>query len=234
MRRTLCVVVVALIAALAPPASAQTVADVSARDTLIAAQENLLNTYRCQFGVDTDAVPGGCGDRQTITPGVAPESPTQADIDVRDRLVQNQEALLNIYRCRFDIDTQLVPGGCSDGEPVAANRGALTEEQQHCLIYALARWGSFRESDDTLQDFLGGYFNVTRETRSCVATGVYDSITVEYLDDNGRWVETDHAWWSLPVAAYAGWTVDHNTIAWETWRDAERSISQVYWQLAAS
>lgn len=33
------------------------------RDDLIAAQEKLLNTYRCMFNIDTQLVPGGCGGR---------------------------------------------------------------------------------------------------------------------------------------------------------------------------
>ena len=93
--------------------------DVQVRDQLIANQENLLNTYRCMFGVDTHAVPGGCQDPITVVPGVAPQNPTQGDLDVRDGLIQNQEALLNVYRCQFNVDTQLVPGGCSEGAPVA-------------------------------------------------------------------------------------------------------------------
>ena len=44
----------------AGPARAQTTADLEARDELIAAQESLLNTYRCQFDIDTRLVPGGC------------------------------------------------------------------------------------------------------------------------------------------------------------------------------
>ena len=36
------------------------------------------------------------------------------DIAVRDQLIRQQEDLLNVYRCMFDIDTQLVPGGCAD------------------------------------------------------------------------------------------------------------------------
>ena len=98
-------------------ASAQTVGDVEARDQLIANQENLLNTYRCLFGVDTQVVPGGCPNPDTVTPGVSPENPTPQDIEVRDGLIQNQEALLNVYRCRFNVDTQIVPGGCIDGAP---------------------------------------------------------------------------------------------------------------------
>ena len=44
-------------------------------------------------------------------------NPTQQDIEVRDGLIQSQEALLNTYRCRFDIDTEVVPSGCVDGVP---------------------------------------------------------------------------------------------------------------------
>ena len=102
--------------ALVPTASAQSVADVEVRDQLIAKQENLLNTYRCLFGVDTDVVPGGCPDPDQVSPGPAPANPTQQDIEVRDGLIQSQEALLNVYRCQFDVDTQLVPGGCGTDE----------------------------------------------------------------------------------------------------------------------
>ena len=110
------VLAVAVLVPLVGVASAQTVADVEARDSLIANQENLLNTYRCLFGVDTDVVPGECPNPDQVSPGVAPQSPTQQDIEVRDELIQNQEALLNVYRCRFNVDTQIVPGGCG-GEP---------------------------------------------------------------------------------------------------------------------
>ena len=106
-----------MVVAVAPGASAQTVGDVEARDQLIANQENLLNTYRCLFGVDTEVVPGGCPNPDTVTPGVSPANPTPQDIEVRDGLIQNQEALLNVYRCRFGVDTQIVPGGCVDGAP---------------------------------------------------------------------------------------------------------------------
>ena len=39
------------------------------------------------------------------------------DIETRDRLITAQEALLNAYRCRFDIDINIVPGGCTNGNP---------------------------------------------------------------------------------------------------------------------
>jgi len=93
--------------------------DIQVRDQLIADQENLLNTYRCLFGVDMHAVPGGCEDPDTIVAGAAPQNPTQSDLDVRDGLIQSQEGLLNVYRCQFNVDTQLVPGGCNEGAPAA-------------------------------------------------------------------------------------------------------------------
>ena len=94
---------------LAPAVSAQTVEDVAQRDQLIANQENLLNTYRCLFGVDTDVVPGECPNPDPVSPGVAPPSPTQQDIEVRGGLIQSQEALLNVYRCRFDVTPRSCP-----------------------------------------------------------------------------------------------------------------------------
>ena len=94
--------------------SAQSVADVVVRDRLIADQENLLNTYRCLFGVDLGAVPGGCPNPDVVAPAAAPQNPTQHDLDVRDGLIQRQEALLNVYRCRFGVDTEIVSGGCPE------------------------------------------------------------------------------------------------------------------------
>ena len=101
--------------------------EIAVRDQLIAAQENLLNAYRCRFSTDTHLVPGGCGDPDTVSPGAAPESPTQHDIDTRDRLIQSQEALLNAYRCRFDIDTHIVPGGCGDPDTAPTPQPANPE-----------------------------------------------------------------------------------------------------------
>lgn len=46
------------------------------RDTLIAAQESLLNDYRCLFDVDTQLVPGGCAGPTQPTPGATPEETT--------------------------------------------------------------------------------------------------------------------------------------------------------------
>ena len=112
-----------------PQSEAQpTLQDIQQRDQLIANQENLLNTYRCMFGVDVDAVPGQCPNPTAVSPGAAPESPTRQDLAVRDQLIANQEALLNVYRCQFDIDTQLVPGGCAsrpDPQPTEQPAGGF-------------------------------------------------------------------------------------------------------------
>ncbi len=43
--------------------------------------------------------------------------PTLEDIVVRDNLIADQESLLNIYRCQFNIDTHAVLGGCTNGQP---------------------------------------------------------------------------------------------------------------------
>lgn len=92
--------------------------DIAKRDNLVAAQETLLNVYRCQFGVDIEAVVGGCTNglpsRGFSQPGVFEGIPTPEDIAVRDQLIAVQESLLNAYRCRFDfeIDIRIVPEGC--------------------------------------------------------------------------------------------------------------------------
>ncbi|MXZ86042.1 MAG: hypothetical protein F4Y28_00035 [Acidimicrobiia bacterium] len=89
----------------------------------MAAQESLLNAYRCLFGVDVQVVPGGCdGDRPADGP-VQPEAfhgPfAESEIAVRDRLVAAQESLLNAYRCLFGVDVQVVPGGCDGGRQLS-------------------------------------------------------------------------------------------------------------------
>ena len=92
----------------APP----TLEDILLRDYLIADQENLLNAYRCLFNVDVHLVPGQCPNPDIVTPGAPPANPTRDDIAARDQLIDEQEALLNVYRCKYNVDTELVPGGC--------------------------------------------------------------------------------------------------------------------------
>lgn len=92
--------------------------DVAIRDNLVAAQETLLNVYRCQFGLDIGAVPGGCTNGYPTLgfsqPGEFEGVPTSEDIAVRDRLIAVQETVLNTYRCRFEfeIGTHITPEDC--------------------------------------------------------------------------------------------------------------------------
>ncbi len=123
IRLAFVIAVLATVLALGESASAQPVgqAEIDRRDQLIAEQEALLNVYRCQFDIDTHLPPGGCVGG---APGLPPEepqpftgTPTAEELARRDWLVGAQEALLNVYRCQFDIDTNIVPGGCDAEEP---------------------------------------------------------------------------------------------------------------------
>lgn len=135
--------VLALAAGAAVPARASAqpapgdaaVEDVVLRDRLIADQENLLNAYRCRFGADTQAVPGGCSDPHTVVPGAAPQNPTPGDLAIRDALIRSQEELLNAYRCQHNIDTQLVPTGCPRQTPVASDQPSVEDESLIDIYY---------------------------------------------------------------------------------------------------
>ena len=118
-------VAVVLASVVVPTADAgdQTIEDVAVRDRLIADQEALLDAYRCRFSVDVEAVGGGCRDGVPAEPAAGPGAfdgmPSAGDIAVRDHLVADQEALLNAYRCQFNVDTNIVPGGCTEQlEPI--------------------------------------------------------------------------------------------------------------------
>ena len=54
-----------------------------------------------------------------LVSGAGASAQTVADVEVRDRLIADQEALLNTYRCMFAVDVEVVPGGCSDGAPAS-------------------------------------------------------------------------------------------------------------------
>ncbi|WP_419918273.1 hypothetical protein [Candidatus Poriferisocius sp.] len=122
MRRLLLVgwVVVVVVFGLAPVAAGGggvTVGDVRLRDRLVADQEALLNVYRCMFDIDTHIVDGGCSDGHPTQPPPPPVlftgTPTPQEITTRDLLIRNQENLLNVYRCKYNIDTHLTPNNCN-------------------------------------------------------------------------------------------------------------------------
>ena len=98
------------------PANGGLLDEVVLRDELIAAQETLLNNYRCRFGIDVSQVRSGCANGLaaggSTAPGVFDGVPTLEDVRARDGLIAAQESLLNTYRCRFEFGTHIVSGGC--------------------------------------------------------------------------------------------------------------------------
>ena len=150
IRVAVVVAVLATTLAVANTAGAQPVslAEIARRDQLISEQEALLNIYRCRFDIDAHQVPGGCVDGAPVLPAEEPQpftgAPTAQDLADRDWLVGAQEALLNAYRCRFNIDTPIVPGGCDGGtpepspsEPARPTPPPADEELSPAEIYAL-------------------------------------------------------------------------------------------------
>lgn len=132
------------------------------RDRLIATQESLLNTYRCQFDIDTHIVPNGCTDGAPTGGPILPTpfegTPTQHALQVRDRLVDEQETLLNVYRCLFNVDTHIVPGGCPDPPPENPFTSVSVSSGHVCGIRAdqsINCWGinSFGESISLLGQY---------------------------------------------------------------------------------
>ena len=161
------VVVLALafgaITAVSGSASAQQVSrqDIEAREELIAAQETLLNVYRCLFGVDTQVVPDGCTDgRPTRGPtaaGAFEGTPTLQALELRDRLVADQESLLNVYRCLYNTDTHIVPGGCADQGSQTPVGGADGESASAMVRYEVVG-SAIRVSWDPVEG--ADYYNV--------------------------------------------------------------------------
>ncbi len=106
--------------------------DIQIRDQLIADQKALLDAYRCLFNADTDQVAGGCTDgapaQLPAEPSTFDGTPTDADLAASDRLIAALEAQLNVYRCKFNVDTQIVLGGCADGLPSGTSNRAIVQQ----------------------------------------------------------------------------------------------------------
>ena len=86
----------------------QLISEIERRDTLIGNQENLLNTYRCLFNVDTQIVPGGCASQAQPTP-----APTAAAQQV-ERHWHCERIINDGSRC----DRRFSPGRCWHSHPV--------------------------------------------------------------------------------------------------------------------
>ncbi len=162
--------------------AAQTVGDVEVRDRLIANQEALLNVYRCMFGVDVEVVPGGCLNGAPGSPAKDPApfsgDTTAQDIAVRDNLIANQEALLNVYRCRFRIDMQQVPGGCPEpvNEPDEGTEVTQQGNYHTCVtqtrVWCLLADGSWRVKKKPYIPYIGVYEG---SVQVCGAFEVYEN-----------------------------------------------------------
>ena len=124
MKRLVFLITIALVVGalgLATPAASHDAdhqAEIELRDRLIGSQEQLLNVYRCALEVDLELVPGGCSEPpRQLDPAVFTAGPNvdfHAEIELRDRLIGQQEKLLNVYRCMLGADLELVPGACSE------------------------------------------------------------------------------------------------------------------------
>lgn len=105
-------------------AGAQTItfSEIERRDQLIAAQQTLINIYRCRFEIDDSQVPGGCYNGSPVEPANQPIPfdgiPTIDEITERDRQISTNRKILSLYRCALNIDVHLVPRGCRDRWPV--------------------------------------------------------------------------------------------------------------------
>ena len=177
---------------------AQTVADVEVRDRLIADQEALLNVYRCIYDVDTEVVPGGCEEGMPALPAEEPQpftgTSTYAEIAVRDELVAEQEFLLNSYRCQFDIDTQVVPGGCVAFE---AQRARI---QFAALVEAGINERRGGLSPLALDDRVTAAAQARAQTQAQADDWVYDFDYRSWLEPNwGTWVVIRSVRWSAGI-----------------------------------
>lgn len=161
--------VLGAVAAVGAPVSARNgvaAEDVAVRDQLIADQENLLNAYRCLFDTDTGAVAGGCGNPEPVVPGAVPPAPAQADLDTRDSLIRDQEALLNAYRCQYSIDVEVVPDRCRpappEPEPEPEPLRVMTVEELEAVE---EHWGLYL-------DWVPNRGDASAELQKCVDLGI--------------------------------------------------------------
>ncbi len=126
------------------PASVVSSQDIVLRDQLVNSQESLLNAYRCLFDVDTQIVPSGCLDGAPQEPaGPVPAfsgTPSIRELLNRDKLIASQESLLNVYRCLFDVDTQIVPSGCLAGKP---RQTSTVQSQRNAYAFSAVAPGAW-------------------------------------------------------------------------------------------
>ncbi|MCY3577296.1 MAG: hypothetical protein OXH53_08280 [bacterium] len=69
---------------------------------------------------------GGCGPDVPGVLTIQTDTAVLEEVIIRDELIAAQQSMLNALRCQFEFETQLVPGGCIDGQPGAGPVQAAT------------------------------------------------------------------------------------------------------------
>lgn len=117
----------------------QLVDEIEKRDTLIGAQESLLNVYRCQFEVDVDVVPGGCRNGKPATDRTpsseATQGPTNPSPTVSESAAGYGQACLTTTGCSlefFDVPTNQF---LEVGEDIAPGKWNLKRGETYCRVY---------------------------------------------------------------------------------------------------
>ncbi len=83
-------------------------------------------------------------------PAAAQQTVSRETVAVRDNLIAQQESLLNTYRCRFNINTEMVPGGCIDGKPAPTEPSDQTPSDQYTAVAAGQRHVCALRTDQTI------------------------------------------------------------------------------------
>ena len=100
----------------------------------------------------------------SAAPATGAQTVSLSDITARDQLIFNQESLLNSYRCRFNVDTQIVPGGCPTPGPISLPNPGSASSDRDALVALHQATGGPRWTIDTnwLSDApLGQWHGVT-------------------------------------------------------------------------
>ena len=118
-------------------------------------------------------------------------------LNQRNELIANQEALLNVYRCLFNIDTQIVPDGCTDEKPAEGPDDDMTPE-------VLSPWEQLVYGDDPAR--LIAFADVVRSYTlgtdswlvwSCdTPDGEWEFSPAELAERLEAWAQPDYMWLS--------------------------------------
>lgn len=144
------------------------------------------------------------------------------EIDARGNLIIAQENLLNAYRCRFGVDTQVVQGGCEDGVPretlVYTPYGSTAPEPVSAPEQSAAYGHSCLVTDGCSFSYFGVPGGRPLKVNTDIAPGKWNS------DYEGPGDNSCHAVrLSAAVTSHPNYTDEVNTLhgvefsAWTTW-----------------